>query len=210
MNSGSKDVPALRRGQHPTTADLRRMRLGYPGYDDRLRSMRAASPARYAAVMAGARTFSDASWCCLKCGGAERYTRNLACRECATKRPATVFRALPGVGSVYTPTSATASEDWQRRHQRVQWLADQRQALSRLGPLQVGAYSLAGGRVLRAGSVALDTEPLMLAVQALLSGDRAESEAAMRPLLKQDRDLALCVRAVATALAGHKPNHQMN
>ncbi|KPC26221.1 Uncharacterized protein AC496_4982 [Pseudomonas savastanoi pv. glycinea] len=59
--------------------------------------------------------------------------------------------------------------------------------------------------MIRAGSVALDTEPLMLAVDALLSGDPAQTRAAIEPLIEQDRELALCVRTIAQALAAPKP-----
>ncbi|MNN21586.1 hypothetical protein D3C81_1349150 [compost metagenome] len=70
----------------------------------------------------------------------------------------------------------------------------------------MGLYALAGGRVLRTGSVVLDTEPLMLAVDSLLSGDPAQARAAMTPLLQQDRDLAVCVRTVAQAVSNLKLN----
>lgn len=198
--------PALRRGQHPTQADLDRMRLGYPGYQGRLDSMRRLKPARYEAVLTGARTFADADWRCAECGGSERYTRNLACRGCAVRRPERVFKPVPGVGTVYIPTDEAASENWQQRHLRAQRLQDQAHTLSRLGSIAVGRYTLAGGRVLRTGCVVLDTEPLMLAVDALLSGDPAQARAAMAPLLQQDRDLAVCVRTVAQAVSNLKLN----
>ncbi|CZT29727.1 hypothetical protein PCPL58_3271 [Pseudomonas cerasi] len=197
--------PALRRGQHPTADDLIRMRLGYPGYEGRLNSMRQLAPARYAAVMSGAKTFDDPNWSCAECSGCERHTRNLTCRACNGARVLQVFKELPDGGTVYAATDDQASENWQQRHQRTQRLLDQRTILDRLGPVVVGRYSLEGGRVIRAGSVALDTEPLMLAVDALLSGDPAQTRAAIEPLIEQDRELALCVRTIAQALAAPKP-----
>ncbi|OSR70516.1 hypothetical protein BV326_02908 [Pseudomonas syringae pv. actinidiae] len=193
--------PALRRGQHPTADDLIRMRLGYPGYENRLNSMRQLAPARYAAVMAGARTFDDLNWLCASCGGSERHTRNLTCRPCNTARVQKVFKELPDGGTVYTATDEQASENWQQRHQRTQRLLDQRTILDRLGPLVLGRYSLEGGRVMRAGSVALDTEPLMLAVDALLSGDPELIRGVLTPLLEQSRELVHLVRLIATAIS---------
>lgn len=198
--------PALRRGQHPTADDLIKMRLGYPGYESRLQSMRALKPARHAAVMSGARTFLDDSWNCAECGGNERHTRNLTCRACNGARVPSVFKTLPDGQTVYVPKDENASENWQQRHQRTQRLLDQKAILNRLGPVVVGRYGLAGGCVVRAGSVVLDTEPLMLAVDALLSGDPDQSRAAIEPLIQQDRELALCVRSIAQALAAIKPN----
>lgn len=197
--------PALRRGQHPTADDLVKMRLGYPGYENRLDSMRALSPSRYAAVMAGAKTYLDPNWHCTECGESERYTRNLACRPCNGARVPSVFKPLPHGGSVYTATDEQASENWQQRHQRTLRLLDQRAMLGRLLPITVGRYSLEGGRVMRAGAVALDTEPLMLAVDALLSGDPAQTRAAIEPLILEHRELALCVRTIAQALAAPEP-----
>lgn len=168
--------------------------------------MRAMKPARYAAVMSGAKTFLDDGWHCTECGGNERHTRNLTCRACNGARVPSVFKTLPNGQVVYVPKDDTASENWQQRHQRTQRLLDQKAILNRLGPIVVGRYCLAGGSVLRAGSVALDTEPLMLAVEALLSGDSEQSRAAIEPLIQQDRELALCVRSIAQALATPKPN----
>lgn len=182
------------------------MRLGYPGYEARLQSMRAMKPARYAAVMSGAKTFLDDGWNCTECGGNERHTRNLTCRACNGARVPSVFKTLPSGQIVYVPKNDTASENWQQRHLRTQRLLDQKAILNRLGPVAVGRYFLSGGCVLRAGSVALDTEPLMLAVDALLSGDPEQSRAAIEPLIQQDRELALCVRSIAQALAAPKPN----
>lgn len=198
--------PALRRGQHPTADDLIRMRLGYPGYEGRLNSMRQLAPARYAAVMSGDRTFDDPNWRCTECSGSERHTRNLTCRACNGARVPQVFKTLPDGGTAYTATDEQASENWQQRHQRTQRLLDQQTMLGRLGPVTVGRYCLEGGRVMRAGSVALDTEPLMLAVDALLSGDPEQTRAAIEPLIHQHRELALCVRTIAQALAAPKPN----
>ncbi|WP_460075943.1 hypothetical protein [Pseudomonas sp. H2_C01] len=117
-----------------------------------------------------------------------------------------MFKTLPDGQTVYVSKDENASENWQQRHQRTQRLLDQKVILNRLGPVAVGRYCLSGGCVLRAGSVALDTEPLMLAVDALLSGDPEQSRAALEPLIQQDRELALCVRTVAQALAVPKPN----
>lgn len=193
--------PALRRGQHPTTDDLIRMRLGYPGYEGRLNSMRQLAPARYAAVMSGAKTFDDPNWSCAECSGCERHTRNLTCRACNGARVLQVFKELPDGGTVYAATDDQASENWQQRHQRTQRLMDQRSILGRLGPVVVGRYSLEGGRVIRAGSVALDTEPLMLAVDTLLSGDSELIRGFLTPLLEQSRELVQLVRLIATAIS---------
>lgn len=162
--------------------------------------MRAMKPARYAAVMSGAKTFLDDGWHCPECGGSERHTRNLTCRACNGARVPSVFKTLPDGQTVYVPKDENASENWQQRHQRTQRLLDQKAILNRLGPVVVGRYCLAGGCVLRAGSVVLDTEPLMLAVEALLSGDPQQSHAVIQPLIQQDRELALCVRSIAQAL----------
>ena len=202
----STHKPALRRGQHPSADDLIKMRLGYPGYEARLQSMRAMKPARYAAVMSGAKTFLDDGWNCTECGGNERHTRNLTCRACNGARVPSVFKTLPSGQIVYVPKNENASENWQQRHLRTQRLLDQKAILNRLGPVAVGRYFLAGGCVLRAGSVALDTEQLMLAVDALLYGDPEQSRAAIEPLIQQDRELALCVRTVAQALAASEMN----
>ncbi|WP_224789054.1 hypothetical protein [Pseudomonas fluorescens] len=117
-----------------------------------------------------------------------------------------MFKTLPNGQIVYVPKDDTASENWQQRHLRTLRLLDQKAILNRLGPVVVGRYCLAGGCVLRAGSVALDTEPLMLAVDALLSGDPEQSRAVIQPLIQQDRELALCVRSIAQALAAPNPN----
>lgn len=199
-------MPALRRGQHPSADDLIKMRLGYPGYEARLQSMRAMKPARYAAVMFGAKTFLDDGWRCTECDGNERHTRNLTCRSCNGARIPSVFKTLPDGQTVYVPKNDATSENWQQRHQRTQRLLDQRAILNRLGPVVVGRYCLGGGCVLRAGSVVLHTEPLMLAVDALLSGDPEQSRAVIEPLIQQHRELALCVRTIAQALAAPKPN----
>jgi hypothetical protein len=195
------DRPALRRGQHPTQSDLDFMRLGYPGYDGRLDSMRALNPARYAAVMSAAKTFIDPGWRCSTCGGSERATRNLACRGCLTARVPKVFHKLPHGQAVYVPVNDEASENWQTRHQRTQRLLDQQHTLGRLGALEVAPYALAGGRVMRAGAVVLDTEPLMLAVDALLSTDPVQIRAVLTPLLAQSRELVHLVRLIATAIS---------
>ncbi|MDP9691379.1 UNVERIFIED_ORG: hypothetical protein J2W82_005070 [Pseudomonas mohnii] len=168
--------------------------------------MRAMKPARYTAVMSGAKTFLDDGWHCPECGGNERHTRNLTCRACNGARVASVFKTLPNGQIVYVPKDENASENWQQRHLRTQRLLDQKAILNRLGSVVVGRYCLSGGCVLRAGVVALDTEPLMLAVDALLSGDPEQSRAALEPLIQRDRELALCVRTVAQALAAPNPN----
>ena len=201
--------PALRRGQHPSANDLIRMRLGYPGYESRLQSLRQTKPARYAAVMTGDKTFLDPDWCCDKCSGNERHTRNLTCRACTGARVPSVFKTLPDGQVVYVPKDETVSENWQQRHLRTTRLLDQQLMLNRLGPVQVGRYHLSGGVVLRAGSVQLDTEALMLAVDALLSGDPEQSRAALAPLLSIHRELVLLVRTIAAAVqagAIPKPN----
>jgi len=195
------DTPALRRGQHPTADDLVKMRLGYPGYENRLNSMRQLNPTRYAAVMAGDRTFNDPGWRCVECGGNERSTRNLACRPCGAGRVQRVFKELPCGVTVYTPTDEQASENWQQRHLRTQRLLDQQTILARLGSLTVGPYSLVGGRVMRAGAVVLDTESLMHAVDALLSGEPVQTRAVLAPLLEQSRELVLMVRLIANAVS---------
>ncbi|KMM87376.1 hypothetical protein TU74_18210 [Pseudomonas lundensis] len=185
------------------------MRLGYPGYEARLQSMRVMKPARYAAVMSGAKTFNDPDWRCTECGGNERHTRNLTCRACNGARVPSVFKTLPDGQVVYIPKDANASENWQQRHLRTTRLLDQQLMLNRLGPIQVGRYHLSGGVVLRAGSVQLDTETLMLAVDALLSGDPEQSRAALTPLLSIHRELVLLVRTIAAAVqagAFPKPN----
>ena len=199
------EQPALRRGQHPSADDLIKMRLGYPGYESRLQSMRAMKPTRYTAVMSGARTFIDPDWCCTDCGGSERHTRNLTCRACNGARVPSVFKTLPDGQVVYVPKDDAASDNWQQRHLRTQRLLDQKAILNRLGPVVVGRHHLSDGCVLRAGSVQLDTETLMLAVDALLSGDPELSRAALAPLLEIDRELVLLVRSIAQALAAPKP-----
>lgn len=176
------------------------MRLGYPGYEGRLQSMRSLKPARYRAVMAGARTFLDPDWQCGKCSGSERHTRNLTCRACNGARVATVFKTLPDGLTVYVPKDEQASENWQARHQQAIWLEDQRATLSRLGAITVDGYSLEGGRVTRAGAAVLDTGPLMHAVDALLSGDSDQIRAVLTPLLNDSRELVLLVRGIAHAL----------
>ena len=177
------------------------MRLGYPGYENRLNSMRQLAPARYTAVMSGAKTFDDPNWRCAECGGNERHTRNLTCRACNGARVPTVFKELPCGLTVYTPTDEQASENWQQRHLRTQRLLDQQSILARLGSLTVGPYSLAGGRVMRAGSVALDTETIMHAVDALLSTDPTEIRAVLTPILEQSRELVHLVRLIANAVS---------
>lgn len=176
------------------------MRLGYPGYENRLSSMRSLNPARYAAVMGNARTFIDPNWRCAECGGDERHTRNLTCRPCSTSRVPRVFKPAQHGGTVYVATDEQASENWQTRHLRAQRVLDQQSILARLGALTVGRYSLEGGRVMRAGAVALDTEPLMHAVDALASADPAEIRAVLTPLLNESRELVLLVRLIATAV----------
>ncbi|WP_224790453.1 hypothetical protein [Pseudomonas fluorescens] len=197
----STDKPALRRGQHPSADDLIKMRLGYPGYADRLTSMRQLNPARYAAVMSGAKTFDDPNWRCAECSGSERHTRNLTCRACNGARVPEVFKALPSGVSVYVPKDNAASDNWQQRHLRAQRLLDQQSILARLGSINVGPYSLTGGRVMRAGSVVLDTESIMLAVDALLSADRVLIRAVLTPLLEQSRELVQLVRLIASAVS---------
>jgi hypothetical protein len=177
------------------------MRLGYPGYENRLNSMRQLAPARYAAVMSGAKTFDDPNWRCAECGGNERHTRNLTCRACNGARVPQVFKELPCGLTVYTPTNEQASENWQQRHLRTQRLLDQQTILGRVGAVVVGRYSLEGGRVVRAGSVALDTEPLMLAVDALLSGDPELIRGVLAPILEQSRELVQMVRLIASAVS---------
>lgn len=203
------EQPVLRRGQHPSANDLIRMRLGYPGYEARLQSMRVMKPARYAAVMSGAKTFNDPDWRCTECGGNERHTRNLTCRACTGARVPSVFKTLPDGQVVYTPKDDAASENWQQRHLRTSRVLDQQAMLNRLGIVQVGRYHLSGGAVLRAGSVQLDTEALMLAVDALLSGDPELSRAELAPLLSIHRELVLLVRTIAAAVQAStipKPN----
>ncbi|WP_224795776.1 hypothetical protein [Pseudomonas fluorescens] len=117
-----------------------------------------------------------------------------------------MFKTLPDGQTVYVSKDDSASDNWQQRHLRTQRLLDQKAILNRLGPVVVGRYCLEGGCVLRAGSVALDTESLMLAVDALLSGDPEQSRIAIEPLIQQHRELALCVRTIAQALAAPKPN----
>jgi hypothetical protein len=180
------------------------MRLGYPGYEGRLQSMRSLKPARYRAVMDGAKTFHDPDWLCAECGGSERHTRNLTCRPCNGARVATVFKTLPDGLTVYVPKDEHASENWQARHQRALWLEDQRATLGQLGAITVGRYSLEGGRVTRAGAVVLDTAPLMLAVDALLSNDTEQIRAVLTPLLNDSRELVLLVRGIAHALNTHQ------
>lgn len=200
----TNERPALRRGQHPSADDLVRMRLGHPGYEGRLQSMRSLKPARYRAVMDGAKTFHDPDWQCGDCGGSERHTRNLTCRACNGARVATVFKTLPDGLTVYVPKDEQASENWQARHQHALWLEDQRAALGRLGAITVGRYSLEGGRVTRAGAVVLDTDPLMLAVDALLSNDTEQIREVLTPLLNDSRELVLLVRGIAHALNTHQ------
>lgn len=162
--------------------------------------MRVMKPARYAAVMSGAKIFHDPDWRCTECAGNERHTRNLTCRACTGARVPSVFKTLPGGQVVYIPKDANASENWQQRHLRTTRLLDQQLMLNRLGPVQVGRYHLSGGVVLRTGSVQLDTEALMLAVDALLSGDPEQSRAALTPLLSIHRELVLLVRTIAAAV----------
>lgn len=171
--------------------------------------MRVMKPARYAAVMSGAKTFHDPDWRCTECAGNERHTRNLTCRACNGARVPSVFKTLPDGQVVYIPKDDAASENWQQRHLRTQRLLDQKAILNRLGPLQVGRYCLSGGCVLRAGSVVLDTDLLMLAVDALLSGDSELSRAELAPLLSIHRELVLLVRTIAAAVQAStipKPN----
>lgn len=191
----------LSRGKHPTADDLTRMRLGYSGYEARLESMRRLNPARYAAVMTGAKTFNDPHWNCAACGGAERYTRNLTCRTCNAGRRERVFKRVPGTDRLlYVPDDTTNGTDWHRRRQRNLFMRDAVQRLNRLGRLACGRYYLETGRIWASGSVQIETEPLMLAVEALLSGELEQSASVMRPIIEHSRDLALLVREIATRL----------
>lgn len=151
--------------------------------------------------MSGAKTFNDPGWRCAECGGNERITRNLTCRPCGAGRVTRVFKELPGGLTVYTPTNEQASENWQQRHLRTQRLLDQQNILARLGSLTVGPYSLTDGRVVRAGAFVLDTESLMQAVDALLSGDAMQTRAVLAPILEQSRELVHLVRLIANAVS---------
>jgi hypothetical protein len=150
--------------------------------------------------MDGDKTFHDPDWQCSECSGSERHTRNLTCRTCNGARVATVFKTLADGLTVYVPRDEQASENWQARHQRAMWLEDQRVILGQLGAMTVGRYSLEGSRIIRAGAVRLDTEPLMLAVNALLSNDTEQIRAVLTPLLNDSRELVLLVRGIAHAL----------
>lgn len=189
----------LRRGKHPTADDLTKMRLGYPGYEARLEAMRKLSPARYAAVMAGARHFDDPHWTCSTCHGVERFTRNLACRACASGRVQKVFHRVPGTDElVYLADSD--STDWHQRRQERLRLEDAEFRLRSLGTLRCGRFRLEAGKVWTEGRVVLDTLGCTAAADALLSGDRVQAAEAMRPVLEISRDLAVLVREIAARL----------
>lgn len=119
-------IPPLSNGKHPTNRELQLMRLGYPEYQPRLLHILQHNPARHSAIMAGEKSFVAGDWVCPRCGGAERYTRNLACRACAVRRSEQVFMIIEPecvhTGMRVYKRSEEASERYQERVQRKQYL----------------------------------------------------------------------------------------
>lgn len=75
--------------------------------------------------MAGEKSFITGDWVCPRCGGVERYTRNLACRGCAVQRSKQVFIIEPAfisTGIMTYKRDEEASERYQERVQRKQYL----------------------------------------------------------------------------------------
>ena len=119
-------TPPLRSGKHPTNRELQLMRLGYPEYQPRLLNILNNNPERYAAVMAGAKSFSSGEWVCPRCSGVVQYTRNLACRDCSVRRSKEVFYIVEPE-FINNPLWAyrrddEASERYQKRAQQKQYL----------------------------------------------------------------------------------------
>ncbi len=102
------------------------MRLGYPEYQQRLRSIQQHNPARYNAIMDKQKFFTSGDFLCAKCGGVEQYTRNLACRGCCIQRSKAVFVLLESPYILnpqyqYVSDEAT-SKQYQERVQVKQYL----------------------------------------------------------------------------------------
>ncbi|EOY2416040.1 hypothetical protein OGV36_18590 [Citrobacter sp. Cb008] len=127
QNGRGRAAPApLQNGQHPTNRELQLMRLGYPEYQQRLSSIQQHNPARYNAIMDKQKLFTSGDFRCVKCGGVEQYTRNLACRGCCIKRSKAVFVLLESPYILnpeyrYIPDEV-ASERYQERVQAKQYL----------------------------------------------------------------------------------------
>lgn len=101
------------------------MRLGYPEYQPRLLNILQNNPARHSAIMAGEKSFVSDNWKCPRCGNAERYTRNLACRNCSVRRAGAIFIIEPDFvssGIMTYKRDEKASERYQERVQRKQYL----------------------------------------------------------------------------------------
>jgi len=142
-------VKPLGNGKHPTNRELRLMRLGYGEYQTRLQSIREHKPARYTAIMEQAKTFHDELWRCHRCSGQERYTRNMACADCARARASAVFKYTRINGdeelSVYTPEDEARSLEYQQRIERSQYRKFYLRKLSELGEIQCGYWTLNRG-----------------------------------------------------------------
>lgn len=142
-------VKPLGSGKHPTNRELQLMRLGYSEYQTRLQSIREHKPARYTAIMEESKTFHDELWRCCRCNGQERYTRNMACAECARARVNAVFTYTIINGDeempVYTPADEARSLKYQQRIERSQYRKFYLRKLSELGEIQCGVWTLSRG-----------------------------------------------------------------
>lgn len=193
--------PVLRSGAHPSAADLHKMRLGYEGYDTRLEAIKQRNPARYAAIMAGAKHFTDPAWICNECQCSERSTRNLACRVCSSARARRVFVHDNTAGLlVYRAENPDRSENWQQRHQASLYLADAEARLRKLPGQRAGRFRFEDCRVWSADAVVLDVPALMQCCDALHSGDAVRIRECVLPLIEHDKALAVLVRSIAGAL----------
>lgn len=192
--------PVLRSGAHPSAADLHKMRLGYEGYDTRLEAIKQRNPARYAAIMAGEKHFTDPAWKCNECQHNERSTRNLACRVCSSARTRRVFVQTRTGDLVYRAENPEQSEQWHERHQRNQYLADAEIRLSRIPAQRQGRFRFEHSKVWTLDRVVLDVQALMQCCEALHSGDRVQIVECIQPLIQHDKALAVLVRSIAGAL----------
>lgn len=198
MNPARSERPAIRRGQHPTSEDLTRMRLGYPGYADRLANIKALNPARHAAILDAVKWFHDPGWQCPRCGETERSTRNLVCRACTRARVSLVFRDRGlGVGLEYIPEDEAASEAFQQRRQELMRVREFQGDAEKLGRLCRGEVFLHRGCLMRNGSVIVGVEKVLPAVDALLGDDADECKRVLQPLLQWGPDALLLLRDIA-------------
>lgn len=200
MRPGRSERPALRRGQHPTSEDLTRMRLGYPGYAERLANIKALNPARYTAILDGAKWFTDLGWQCTRCGETERSVRNLVCRACTRARVARVFHALPDGATVYIPEDDARSDQFQQRRQELIRLREFQAQAEKLGRLSRGDVFLHGGCLMRNGCIIVGVEKVLPAVDALLGVDAEECRRVLAPLTQWGTNALMLLRDVATAV----------